>query len=89
MTNSEKNKNNKKSTLTRAQQLSASRKKSNDEKKKLGLVERKYWIKPDTANKLVATKAELNGRLVRGTEISEIGNILDLLVATYLSELIK
>lgn len=93
MTNSEnkiqKDGSNKKTTQVRAQQLSSSRKKSNAEKKKTGLVERKFWIKSETAHMLAATKIELNGRIINGTEISEIGNILDLLVETYLSELIK
>ncbi len=84
-----KDSSNKKTTLIRAQQLNSSRKKSNAEKKKTGLVERKYWIKSETANILTATKIELHGRIINGTEISEIGNILDLLVETYLSELIK
>lgn len=93
MTNSDNKLNNnglhKKNTVTRAQQLNSGRKKSSAEKKKTGLIERKYWIKPENANALAETKKELKGLIINGTEITEIGSVLDVLIETYLLEMTK
>lgn len=78
-----------KSNPLRAKQFRIARKKSNEEKKQNGLVERKYWLKASNAEALAAAKLKLEGKIINGIRINEIGNILDLFIEQILDGIIE